>query len=124
MTSQDLREELMDEIDEEWAERIRLLPLSNMQPDPEREQTEFYAVLRTNDQTREDMNFDKGNVSRAAFMASGGMLRINPMAWPELELREGDKILALDRPDEPVFEIGSVDRRSHLRLVCLLKDAN
>ena len=117
------RQELMAEVDAVFAECLRHLPLESGQPDPGRPVTEFMAVLRTGERMREGLGLGGASARRANLMADGGTLRLNRCAWPELLLRKDDKIVALMRPGEPVFEIQAVDDRSHLRLVCELGDA-
>jgi hypothetical protein len=56
--------------------------------------------------------------------SDGGTLRIDRQAYPDLEVRKGDKLVALDRDGQPIFEFQSVDDRSHLRLICDLGDTN
>lgn len=119
-----LREELMDQVDDVWAEVIRILPLSNGQQDPGRDKLEIYAVIRTGEREKVDPKYGRGASSRSSVMADGGYLRIDRTAYPSLVLKQHDKLVALDRKGEPVFEILSVDDRSHLRLICELGDAS
>lgn len=118
-----LREELMGEVDDVWSETIRHLPLSSGQQDQTREMVEFLAVVRTGDREAERMNFGRGNNARSGIMAAGGHLRIDRSVHPDIEVRKGDKFVALERAGEPAFEVLSVDDRSHLRLICELGDA-
>ena len=119
-----LREDLMAEVDDVWAETVRHLPLAAGQKDPGRDAAEIAAVLRTGDRDAERMNFGRGNNARAGVAADGGYLRIDRAAHATLVVRKGDKVVALDRDGQPVFEVLSVDDRSHLRLICELGDAN
>lgn len=118
----DFRQELMGAVDAVWSERIRLLPQSGGTKDPERQVLEIDAVLRTGDRDRQGMG--RGAGLRAGVNADGGLLRIDRSAFPNLELRKGDKIIALNRAGAPVFEIHTVDDRSHLRLICEIGDTN
>jgi hypothetical protein len=120
----DLREELMDEVDEVWAESLRHLPMKSGVPDPERAPSVFTAVLRTGDRAVERVGAGRGNAMRPAMTSDGGTLRIDRQAYPDLEVRKGDKLVALDRDGQPIFEFQSVDDRSHLRLICDLGDTN
>lgn len=119
-----LREDLMAEVDDVWSEAVRHLPLADGRKDPERDALEFTAVLRTGDRDAERMNFGRGNNARAGVTADGGHLRIDRTVHAALVVRKGDKVVALDRDGQPVFEVLSVDDRSHLRLICELGDAN
>lgn len=118
-----LREELMEAVDDVWAETLRHLPLSSGREDLMREKVEFTAVIRTGDRETEKMNFGRGNNARSGIAAAGGHLRIDRLAHPDIEVKKGDKFVALERNGEPAFEVMSVDDRSHLRLVCELGDA-
>lgn len=115
----DVRAELMAEVDEEWAERLRHLPMKAGQPDPDRQVAELHALLRTGEREQ-----NRARKSRAQIAAGGGVLRLDRTAYADITLRQHDKIVALDRRGEPVFEVLSVDDRSHLRLICELGDAN
>ena len=55
---------------------------------------------------------------------AAGVLRIDREVNPDLVIRKGDKVTALERAGKPVFEIKFVNDRSHLRLICDLGDAN
>ena len=118
-----LREELMEAVDDVWAETLRHLPLSEGQEDLTREKVEFTAVVRTGDRDMEKMNFGRGNNARSGIAAAGGHLRIDRSVHPDIEVRKGDKFVALDREGTPAFEVLLVDDRSHLRLIVELGDA-
>ena len=124
MMDQSLREDLMAEVDDVWSETVRHLPLADGRQDPERAPAEFTAVLRTGDRDADRMNFGGGNTDRAGVTADGGHLRIDRSVYATLVVRKGDKVVALDRDGQPVFEVLSVDDRSHLRLICELGDAS
>lgn len=118
-----LREELMEAVDDVWAETLRHLPLSSGQEDLMRPKVEFTAVVRTGDREKEQMNFGRGGNARSAIAATGGHLRIDRSVHPDIQVRKGDKFVALDRAGEPAFEVLLVDDRSHLRLIIELGDA-
>lgn len=119
---QSLRAELMDEVDDVWSETIRHLPLVAGLQDQTRGAAELAAVIRTGDRGSEGMGFGRGSRDRTSIAAAGGYLRIDRIANPDVTIRKGDKIVALDRDSAPAFEILSVDDRSHLRLICELGD--
>jgi len=119
-----LRAELRAEVDDVWAETLRHLPLIDGQQDAGRVALDFIAPLRTGDRETERVSFGRGNTARAGIRAGGGILRIDRAAYPDLVLRKGDKIVALDRDGQPVFEVQAIDDRSHLRLICELGDAS
>lgn len=119
-----LRAELMAEVDGVWSETVRHLPLAAGIKDPARDTAELVAVLRTGDRDAERVSFGRSNGARAGIAADGGYLRIDRVVNADLEIRKGDKVVALDRDGQPVFEVLSVDDRSHLRLICELGDAS
>lgn len=119
-----LRAELMTEVDDVWSETIRHLPLAAGLKDPARDPSEFAAVLRTGDRDAERVSFGRSNAARAGIAADGGHLRIDRAVNAALEIRKGDKVVALDRDGQPVFEVLTVDDRSHLRMICELGDVS
>ncbi|WP_184010794.1 hypothetical protein [Rubricella aquisinus] len=119
-----MRDELVGEVDEIWAEQVRHLPMRGAAPDPERAPLELVALIRTGVRDIEQVSFGRSNAARSGLASSGGFLRLDRTAYPDLALRKGDKVVALDREGAPVFEIMQVDDRSHLRLICDLGDAN
>ncbi len=120
---EELAEELKEAVDEEWAEVIKLLPQSDGVPDANREPVLFDAVLRTGDRAVVGMQFGRSREASGGLSAEGGQLRINRSAYPELVIRQHDKIVAQTRHGAPIFEISQVDDRSHLRLICTLSEA-
>lgn len=119
-----LRQDLMAEVDDVWAEVVRHLPLADGRQDPDRDAVEFVAVLRTGDRNVERMNFGRGNSARSGVAADGGYLRVDRSLYATISIRKGDKIVAMERDGQPIFEVLSVDDRSHLRLICELGDAS
>ncbi|MBT9383325.1 hypothetical protein KM176_05590 [Pseudooceanicola sp. CBS1P-1] len=119
-----LRDELKAEVDDLWSETIRHLPLAKGAPDTTRSPAEFAAILRTGARDEERPNYAGTSGRRVGVMADGGVLRIDRSAWPDVLPRKGDKVVALDREGQPVFDVLAVDDRSHLRLICDLGEAN
>lgn len=119
-----LREELRAEVDDVWGETIRHLPLTGAVADVDRAPVEITATLRTGDREGERVSFGRGNAARSRIAAGGGVLRIDREAYPALVIRKHDKVVALERAGQPVFEVQHVDDRSHLRLICELGDMN
>ncbi|MFV0385666.1 hypothetical protein [Paracoccus sp. (in: a-proteobacteria)] len=119
-----LREGLMIAVDDVWSETVRHLPLAGGRRDPDRDVIEITAVLRTGEREVEPVRLARGGTARPGQAADGGYLRIDRAAHAALVIRKGDKVVALDRDGHPVFEVLSVDDRSHLRLICALGDAS
>ncbi|NIZ11083.1 hypothetical protein [Pseudooceanicola sp. HF7] len=120
----DLRADLQAEVDDVWSEPIRHLPMSGAVSDMSRDMAEIAAILRTGMRDEDRPSFVGSSGRRRGVLASGGWLKIDRAAWPALTPRKGDKVVALDRPGQPVFDVLAVDDRSHLRLICDLGDAN
>lgn len=119
----DLKSALTSAVDAIYAENIRHLPMSDGFPDPNRNSEDIIAPLRTGERDSVSPSFGRQSGRAVSAAAGGGELRIDRETYPDLILRKDDKIVALDRPGEPVFQIKSVDDRSHLRLICMLEDA-
>lgn len=118
-----LRTDLMEAVDDTWAELIRHLPLSDGEPDGDRQVMSFTAVLRTGERAVERSRFGRSEAAPPGVAADGGVLRIDRGVHADLLIRKGDKVVALERNGEPVFEVQHVNDRSHLRLICYLGDA-
>lgn len=117
-------EELASAVDDEWSEEIRILPMRDGEPDPERTPLELLAVLRTGERREERYSFGSRAASLPGIAASGGTLKIRRSDFPALDVRQDDKVVALDRHGEPVFLVRMVDDRSHHRIILQLEDAN
>lgn len=107
-------------IDDAWAEEIRLSPMHKGIADPARDQEVIQAVLRTGEQNR--VRFAQGRGGSARTMGanapgSKGTLRIDRTRYPEIDVRVGDKVRAMDRDGQPVFEVASPVPSSHHRLI-------
>lgn len=118
----DLRDELHDNIDLIFSEAIIHFPLYKSQVDNRRQSAEFYGILRTGNLETEVIRLGRPTAN-IQINASGGTLRISMVAYPDLKINKGDKIRAIDRRDKPMFEVMSVDAKSHSRLILELGDA-
>ncbi|NKX42895.1 hypothetical protein HGG71_15715 [Rhodobacteraceae bacterium R_SAG2] len=116
--------ELASAVDDEWSEEIRILPMRDGEPDPERTPLELLAVLRTGERREERYSFGSRAASLPGIAASGGTLKIRRSDFPALDVQKDDKVVALDRHGEPVFLVRMVDDRSHHRIILQLEDAN
>lgn len=122
MIDPDLRTELTGAVDEAFGETVLHHPLASGGVDPERPVSSLVVVLRTG--ARSDaLGRSREKEVRIGVNASGGYLRIDRALYPDLIVRAGDKIRAMERTGQPWFEILSVDDRSHLRLTLDLGDA-
>lgn len=119
-----MRDHVVASVDSKFAETVRLSPMKDGRADPDRPQVSFNAVLRTGAEGESGSNASisrQGLNSRLA--AAGGDLSIDRTRYPEITIRKGDKIRALARPGEPVFEVLFVNDRDHTRLIAKLGEA-
>lgn len=119
----DLGARVRRDIDSAWAEAIRLSPMRHQAADPDRDQVTIRAVLRTVDQGRVRFSpgrGESGRVMAATMPASSATLKIDKSAYPDIDLRVGDRVRAMDRAGQPVFEVVTIDPLSHHRLTATL----
>jgi hypothetical protein len=117
---QDLRDETLAEVDEEFAEHVGLFFLKNGAADPDRPKIEIDAPLRTGEKAITDLSGGNLAAWKGEVAAAVGRLAINRATYSGPPIRRGDKVRALDRPGQPWFEVLFVDDRSHTRLVAVL----
>lgn len=123
-TMQQLRDRTSAIIDQRFAELVRLSFMAGAALDAERPAMEISAVLRTGQGQNRNL---AGTVaeqwkSRVAF--EGAQLHIDRATYTGPMLRKGDKVRALSRPGQPLFEVlRDPDDRHHRRLVLELGDA-
>ncbi|WP_116131176.1 hypothetical protein [Tropicimonas sp. IMCC34043] len=115
---EDLAGLLRGAVDEVFAEPLRHLPMAAGVPDTGRSPREIAATLRSGERAATGA----GRQRRTDQWADGGELRIDREVFADLDIRQGDRIAALARAGQPMFEVMSVDARSHLRLICRLGD--
>ncbi|KAB2779435.1 hypothetical protein [Brucella anthropi] len=114
------RDALYEEVDAEFAERLRIYFLDKGRKIPGSDPLEIEAVLRT--AGRDAVQPDGGNNSdwNVRLAAGKATLAVDRSRYPELSLAKGYRIMALNRPGTPTFEIQFVDARSHRRLYAIL----
>lgn len=121
-------DQMRDSIDEAWAEDVRFSPMQDDgTADAIRVQSTLTGVLRTAEQSSVPFAMGRDAASRAAGSNTTGSpatLKLDRTKYLALDIREGDKIRALDRAGQPVFEVASVDSHSHHRLIINLNGAS
>jgi hypothetical protein len=117
------RDAIVSGVDQRFAERIRLSPMKNEKADLDRPQVVIMAVLRTGDEKDGPLDVSGGRSLHSRIAAGKAALYIDRTEHPDIVLRKKDKLRALDRPGEPVFEISTVDDRNHTRLIAGLNQA-
>ncbi|MEM1149243.1 MAG: hypothetical protein AAGI03_01600 [Pseudomonadota bacterium] len=111
-------------IDAAWAETVRFSPMQKGRADPERTAQDVIAILRTDEQGAVAFASGHGDQAKALGAkspAGGAVLKVDPTAYPDLAVRSGDMVRAVDRVNRPVFEVDRVDPTSHHRLIVRLK---
>ena len=112
--------------DRSFAEPVRLSPMKNGRPDPDRPQTVFEAVLRSAEQDVVAPNGSAASTaqdwrSRVATVAA--KLHIDRATYTGPAFAVGDTIRALARPGEPCFTVGHVNTAAEPRLELHLIEA-
>ena len=108
-------------VDDVMGETMRHYPLKDGKADGTRSQADLIGPLRTG-------NADEKNVAGTSaswgsrITAGKAQAHFSRGANPELVLRDGDKLRALDRAGQPWFLVNSVDDRNHGRLIVELDE--
>ncbi|PZP69063.1 MAG: hypothetical protein DI604_18565 [Delftia acidovorans] len=119
----DLRDKVLAGVDQKFAEPVRLSFLKNEATDPDRQQVVIEAVLRVGEGKTTSVGFGSASSWRTRIVAGKAQLHIDRTTYTGPQPRQGDKVRALSRHGEPLFEVASVDDRSHTRLVLNLNEA-
>lgn len=118
----DLRDELVSEIDEEFAETVGLRFLKGGLSDPDRTNINVIAVLRTGETRTTNLSGGESQKWKSEVAGEGATLSITHyQQWP-IDIRKDDKVIALARPGRPAFIVTHVDLRSHTRTIVHLAD--
>lgn len=120
---QDLRDRVAAAVDKRFAEPVRLSPMAGGRLDSDRPQIVIEAPLRVGE--GKETNAGGGSTSswRSRLSAGRGELHIDRTKYPTLRIVPGDKVRAIARAGEPLFEVLTVDDRSHTRFVLELGEA-
>jgi len=116
----ELRDRIVATVDEKFAEPVRLSFMKDGITDPDRAQRQIEAPLRTGDEKPASSDGGSDRKWKAKIVAGQAELRIDRTKYADLDLRKGDKVRAISRPGEPVFEVLSVNGRDHSRLIVRL----
>lgn len=119
-----LRDRVLSATDHVFAEPVRLSFMSGGAVDAARPMIQIEAILRVD---HGSMAAPSGKATDSAWLtrmgAEKGTLHIDRVKYPDVLVKQGDKVKALSRPGEPWFEVLTVDERSHTRLVLHLGEA-
>lgn len=118
------RDAVLSAVDKVFAEPIKLSFLKpNKTVDPDRPARMIEGVLRvgSGEASRPGGGFAQSWSTR--IVAGKAELHIDPVAYPGLDIRQGDKVRADSRIGQPWFEVLHVDDRSSTRLVVELSES-
>ncbi|WP_099864726.1 hypothetical protein [Pararhizobium haloflavum] len=115
-----LRDDIAEAIDEEFGELVKIWPKKDGVTDPERANLTIIAVVRTRPEQRNNLAGGRTRNWNASVSAGTTELRIAIGRYPEIRLRRGDIVEAVEREGGPLFEVLSVQDRSHVRLIAEL----
>lgn len=117
------RDDLLDGVDEEFAEPVRLKFNKGGSTDPDRPSIDIEAILRVGGGQETSVGGGVGRSWRTRIHAQRSELHIDRTKYPDIKARAGDEVRALSRIDEPWFEVLAVDDRGMTRLVLQLGES-
>jgi len=119
----ELRERVKAAVDKTFAEPVEIAFLVRGAADPGRPPVTISAVLRVG-------GGDEGNLSggtaqdwRTRIASGKAELHVDLTAYPDLKVRQDDKVRAVSRRGKPWFQVARVDDRGDTRLVLALNEA-
>lgn len=115
-----LRDRTFAQVDNIFAEPVRLSFMKDGVVDPDRPMVEIEAPLRVGPGKQTSPAGSMVQSWQSSVAAQGGELRIDRVKYPALVLRAGDRVKALARPGEPWFEVLTAEDRGGGRLVIQL----
>lgn len=119
----DLRNKVLAEVDEAFAEPVRHSPIDKGVADPTRPVVVIEGPLRTGGGQNTNLAGGQAQSWRTRIVAQKAELHIDRTKYPDLVIRGKDRVRALSRPGQPLFEVLYVDDRNHTRLVVELGEA-
>lgn len=114
------RDRALAQVDHVFAETVRITPMKDGQPDPDRSQVFVEAILRVGEGKETTVAGSMARSWRSRITAQRGELHIDRAKYPSLVVRKGDAVRALARLGEPLFEALAVDDRGATRMVVQL----
>ncbi|BAP94466.1 hypothetical protein [Aurantimonas phage AmM-1] len=108
--------------DDAFGERVLLAPMKKGERDPDRAAREVIAVLRTGGGGESNLSGGMGQSWRVQLAAGKAEAHIDLAAYPDLHVRVGDALRALERRGQPWFEVARPDDRGAPRLVLELSE--
>lgn len=117
-----LRDRGVAAVDRIFAETVKIVFVKDGSADPARPAVEVAAVLRTAAQVAPSIAGGRGQAWNAEIAAGSAVLHVSRSRYPELSLRKGDRVQAIQRPGLPWFDVSRQDARSHSRLIVHLSE--
>ncbi|SFQ55682.1 hypothetical protein SAMN05421853_11013 [Roseivivax halotolerans] len=102
------------------GEALRHFPLENGLTDNSRDVIDLTAVLRVGNAEPSSVG---GSTWNSRLAVDKAQAHVSHSAYPELEIKVGDKLRAVERPGEPWFEVLSINDRMQGRLIVELGEA-
>lgn len=115
-----VRDRVLRQVDQKFAEPVRLSFMKGGAVDPNRPMVEIEAILRVGGGKETSVAGGRNSAWRSRITAQRAELHIDRAKYPTLVARQHDKVKALARPGEPWFEVLAVDDRGETRLVLQL----
>lgn len=103
--------------DDAFGERVLISPLHKGIADPSRQPAEVVGVLRTRPGKSENLAGGRAQSWSATLDGSVSALAVDGARYPDLVVRRGDAVRALERRGQPWFEVDRIDDRGAPRLV-------
>ena len=103
-------------VDGLMGETLRLVPLESGRTDPARPPRDVISPLRVG--VEENDGVSGKSKSWGSRIASGkAQAHISRAEYPDLVLRQGDRLRAVERAGQPWFEVDAVNDRDHARMI-------
>jgi len=109
--------------DDAFGERVLLKPRHRGRIDPERADREIVGVLRTGPDKNANMASGVAQSWRTMLAAGVSEIAFDQHRYPDLDMRQGDELVALERPGTPWFKVEIRADRGAPRLVFELSEA-
>lgn len=113
---QDIKNKALAINDDLWGENFLLCCLKQGVVDPERAEIMIRGILRMSGDRTQKADGGKSNGWHVPVNATSSTLYIDRMSWPNLIVKVGDKVKALERVGEIWFKVVSVNDRDYSRL--------
>lgn len=105
-----------------FAERVRIVAWGDGREDPDRPAREIEAPIVEEGRDNQNLAGDRSDTFSANVRTGGAVLKPDPVTYPDLDIRAGDTVIALDRPGEPQWRVSSIDPPGNGRLIVNLGD--